>query len=166
VGSNPFAWGAYGDVYQGTLDGSRVCIKRMRVYNRDGPDRAAKVRYYHCHLPCPPSPTKPADLLPGGCNVETPDTHEHRTPTGGHHRSLPTCFGFGVWRGPTELHEDEPQCRSASTCRCPRFCVSLAYSRRKLSDVAEGLCYLHVRNIVHGSLKGVRDFLNLVSLLY
>jgi len=26
----------------------------------------------------------------------------------------------------------------------------------KLSDVAEGLCYLHSRNMVHGDLKGVR----------
>ena len=29
---------------------------------------------------------------------------------------------------------------------------------RQLSDVAEGLNYLHLRNIIHGDLKGVRDY--------
>jgi len=40
---------------------------------------------------------------------------------------------------------------------CLPLCLSHAYSYRKLSDVAEGLCYLHSRNMVHGDLKGVRS---------
>ena len=34
----------------------------------------------------------------------------------------------------------------------------------QLSDVAKGLCYLHSCNVVHGDLKGVCDFLGLISL--
>ena len=45
IGPNPFASGGYGDVYEGTLEGSRVCIKRVRVYTRDDPKMASKV----CH---------------------------------------------------------------------------------------------------------------------
>jgi hypothetical protein len=45
IGPNPFIAGGYGDVYKGTLNGSKVCIKRMRVYTGDDPQRAAKVRY-------------------------------------------------------------------------------------------------------------------------
>ena len=44
VSPNPFAAGWYGDVYEGTLDGSRVCIRRVRVY-QEGSQRATKVRY-------------------------------------------------------------------------------------------------------------------------
>ena len=36
------------------------------------------------------------------------------------------------------------------------LCLFHAYSYHKLTDVAEGLCYLHSRNMVHGDLKGVR----------
>ena len=45
IDPDPFASGGYGDVYGGTLDGSRVCIKRVRVYARDGPKKATKARY-------------------------------------------------------------------------------------------------------------------------
>ena len=31
-------------MYEGTLDGSRVCIKRVRVYVKDGKQKGAKVR--------------------------------------------------------------------------------------------------------------------------
>jgi serine/threonine protein kinase len=40
----PFASGGFGDVYRGTLDGSNVCVKRVRVYIKDGPEKVAKVR--------------------------------------------------------------------------------------------------------------------------
>ena len=45
IETDPFASGGYGDVYHGTLDGSRVCIKRVRVYVKEGPKKATKVRY-------------------------------------------------------------------------------------------------------------------------
>ena len=38
------------------------------------------------------------------------------------------------------------------------LCLSHAYFRYQLSDVAEGLCYLHSHNVIHGDLKGVRRF--------
>ncbi|KAF9645424.1 kinase-like protein [Thelephora ganbajun] len=42
IGPNPFASGGFGDVYHGTLNGLRVCVKRVRVYTRDGPQKVAK----------------------------------------------------------------------------------------------------------------------------
>ena len=45
VDPEPFASGGFGDVYHGTLDGSGVCIKRVRVYTEDGPQKATKVHY-------------------------------------------------------------------------------------------------------------------------
>ena len=32
-------------MYGGTLDGLKVCIKRVRVYTQDGPQKAARVRF-------------------------------------------------------------------------------------------------------------------------
>ena len=42
--SYPFTSGGCGDMYEGTLDGSKVCIKRVRMYTRDDPQEAIKVR--------------------------------------------------------------------------------------------------------------------------
>jgi serine/threonine protein kinase len=39
----------------------------------------------------------------------------------------------------------------------PPLCLSHTYSHYQLSDVADGLCYLHSCNCIHGDLKGVRD---------
>ena len=51
IGPHPFASGGYGDVYEGTLDVSRVSIKRVRVYTQDDPKQATKVCYYSVALP-------------------------------------------------------------------------------------------------------------------
>ena len=45
IGPEPFTSGGFGDVYQGTHNGSRVCIKRVRSYTSDDPKSAARV----CH---------------------------------------------------------------------------------------------------------------------
>ena len=45
IGPDPFASGGYGDIYQGTLDNATVCIKRVRVYTQEGPQKAIKVCY-------------------------------------------------------------------------------------------------------------------------
>ena len=43
INSVPFASGGSGDVYKGSLDGSSVCVKRIRVYTKDVLQTAAKV---------------------------------------------------------------------------------------------------------------------------
>ena len=43
--SFPFASGGYGDVHEGTLDGSKVSIKRVRVYTQDVLQKAAKASF-------------------------------------------------------------------------------------------------------------------------
>ena len=47
VGRQPVASGGSGDVHEGTLNGSKVCVKRVRVYYVDGPDGGKKVLYAH-----------------------------------------------------------------------------------------------------------------------
>ncbi|KAF9645415.1 kinase-like protein [Thelephora ganbajun] len=42
ISTDPFAWGGCGDVYRGTLNGSRVCVKRVRIYTKYGPQKFAK----------------------------------------------------------------------------------------------------------------------------
>ena len=54
IGPDPFACGGFGDVYHGTLDGSRVCIKHERVYAKGDGQEVTKV----CLMPslsCSPS---------------------------------------------------------------------------------------------------------------
>lgn len=41
----PFAWGGYGDVYLGSLDGSKVCMKRVQMHNMSASQRANEVCY-------------------------------------------------------------------------------------------------------------------------
>jgi hypothetical protein len=45
IGPQPVASGGSGDVYKGTLGRSPVCIKRVRVYSKDGPGGATKVHH-------------------------------------------------------------------------------------------------------------------------
>ena len=44
VNPHPFASGGFGEVYRGTLDGSPVCVKRLRV-TEDSLPVATQVRY-------------------------------------------------------------------------------------------------------------------------
>ena len=67
MGPDPFVQGPYGDVYEGTHDGSKVCIKRVRMYTQER-EKVIKVRR---HFLCPPLLTKFADLLSRGRNMET-----------------------------------------------------------------------------------------------
>ena len=101
--------GGYSDMHEGTLDGSRVCIKRVRVY-QDDPGKATEVCYLRCRSPCSLSLMKLAGLLSRGRNVETPESLKNRTPTAYYHHSPPAHFGLDVWRGPTGLHQEAPPC--------------------------------------------------------
>ena len=100
---------------------------------------------------------KPVDLLSRGRNVEVLDTREHHTPPGCHPQPVPAHLDLDAWRGPARVYQQEPRCRSAWTCKCPscESCLSHAYFRYQLTGVAEGLCYLHSCNVIHGDLRGV-----------
>ena len=53
IGRQPVASGGSGDVYEGTLNRSKVCVKRVRVYSVGGPEVAKKVLSTHRFLvPC------------------------------------------------------------------------------------------------------------------
>ena len=45
VGHQPVASGGSGEIYEGTLNGSRVCVKRVRIYSEDGPDKMTRVHF-------------------------------------------------------------------------------------------------------------------------
>ena len=71
IGRQPVASGGSGDIYKGTLNGLNVCVKRVRVYSKEGPKKATKVRHQRHHTSCPPFLTCLADPLPGSGGVET-----------------------------------------------------------------------------------------------
>ena len=58
----PFAIGGFADVYDGTFNGSRVCIKRVRVYLQDDSEKALKVRSRLCCFPHPHRSWKSQDF--------------------------------------------------------------------------------------------------------
>lgn len=54
----PFASGGYGGLHEGTLDGSKICVKCVRVYTQDILRRAAEVLFPSLRFPCSSSLTK------------------------------------------------------------------------------------------------------------
>ena len=42
IGHQPVASGGPGDVYEGTFNGSKVCVKRLRVHSKDRPMKGTK----------------------------------------------------------------------------------------------------------------------------
>jgi hypothetical protein len=53
ISPRPFDSGGFGEVYRGTLNGSPVCVKRLRVATEEDLEIATKVRYRHRHSPYP-----------------------------------------------------------------------------------------------------------------
>ena len=55
--------GPHGNVYEGTLDGSKVCVQRVQVYAQDKLQKAAKVKISTPELPSSLSLTQLTDDL-------------------------------------------------------------------------------------------------------
>jgi len=51
IDPNPFTHGGFGDVYNGTLSGSEVCVKRLRVYTSEDPKKATEVHCWRGRFP-------------------------------------------------------------------------------------------------------------------
>lgn len=148
-----------GYVCEGIIDGSRVRTKHI-VRVRPGGKlwKLKQVRSWHLVFPSSSANETP-DLLPGGREVETLDTPERRPPSGCHQLPSPTHLGLDVRRRPGGMHHEPPRCRQTRSCAHLSHSVGRRAYPRQLSDVAEGLTFLHSCNVVHGDLKGVRSSL-------
>ena len=51
IDSDPCAGGDCGDVHEGTLDGSKFCVKRVRVYTENVLQKAEKVHFHALPFP-------------------------------------------------------------------------------------------------------------------
>ena len=109
IGRQPVASGGSGDVYEGMLNGSKVCVKRVRVYSINGPDAAKKVlcapRFRFLLL------TRPIDPLPRDHNVETLGAQEHRPSPRHYHQPSPAHLGMDVGWTPDRVHWELPRCK-------------------------------------------------------
>lgn len=54
----PFTHGGSGNVYKGTLNGSKVCIKHIQVYAQDVKQKVKQVHFRYSHFLRPPSLTE------------------------------------------------------------------------------------------------------------
>ena len=92
ISNQPVASGGSGDVYEGTLNNLRVCVKRIRVYAKDSagePPDVRNLRYQFVRLLLL---TRPTDVLQRGRGVEAAETQEHRPPPLYLRVSFPTHF--------------------------------------------------------------------------
>ena len=77
ISEQPVASGSSGDLYEGTLGGSSVCVKRFRAYPMGEPTDPAQVRCFFIAFPNQ-LPTRSIDNLPGGHGVGAPRTPKCR----------------------------------------------------------------------------------------
>ena len=104
IDPTPFASGGFGEVHHGTLEGSPVCVKRLRLIGRDALVVATRVRYWHHRIPSPSSRTNPTDVLPRGCDVEKLKISKHLASPGRYHLPTTTRFNFYARRRPVCIH--------------------------------------------------------------
>jgi len=50
IAGSPFAFSRYSDVFKGSYDGLRVCVKKLKVDSTDSPEKIAKGRIQHDRL--------------------------------------------------------------------------------------------------------------------
>lgn len=116
----PFGSGGFGDVYEGTLNGAKICIKRPREYATDDPQERQKSFYREAVV-------------------------WNRLK----HKNIVTLLG--VTMAPFQLISEWMPHGDLITHIQGNPTTNLL---DLLCDIAEGLDYLHSRNVVHGDLKG------------
>ena len=90
--------------------------------------------------------------------METLGPQKYCPPPRHHFYSSATYFGMDAWRRPDRIHQETPRYRTGSARRCKSSCVgSCAHPPCKLCGIAEGVNYLHSRNVIHGDIKGVSE---------
>ncbi|KAF8054329.1 kinase-like domain-containing protein, partial [Lyophyllum atratum] len=121
----PVTAGGFADIYKGTLYGQEVCIKAIRVYERDQVDHILK-RF-----------SKEA-ILWGQLS------HPNTLPVYGLYRLQTRICIVSPWMEAGDITK-YLKCRPEAA-RLPLASLAI--------DVAQGLSYLHSHAIIHGDLKG------------
>ena len=118
INPRPFDSGGFGEVYRGTLNGSPVCVKRLRVAPEEDLAVATQVRFQHRHSPYAWSRINFKDVLQRSCNVEGVETPEYPTTPGCYRFSTPArVCPYACWE-PAEIYRTKSGCESNWTCRC------------------------------------------------
>ena len=142
-------------MYKGSLNGSTVCIKRIRMYTGDDPKKTTKVRFQRHSYPCLSPLINPQAFCQEAVMWKRLM----------HPNVLPL---LGVTINPTQLISNwmsggdlpgyikrQSDADRLGLVGIPLSCISYAHPCFQVTDVTSGLCYLHTCNVVHGDLKGV-----------
>ena len=143
--------------HEGIFDGSRVRIKLVRV-DKDDPQKVKKVCYRPRHVPTFPG-TNGFQIFHQVAVLWKHSAHPNIVPLLGATttplRFISDWMSGGNLTGYTTSHPDVD--RLGLVGPPPPVATREMLTPRQLSDIAEGLNYLHSCNVVHGDLKGVRD---------
>ena len=92
--------------------------------------------------------------------MERVETPEYCFPHRCHNKAFATCIGVDAEWKSERISQQESGCRSdwPGEFFPPEHRFTDSTFLPKLSDVAEGLAYLHARHTTHGDLKGVIAF--------
>ena len=113
ISNHPVASGGSGDVYEGTLNNLKVCVKRIRVYSQDSSGEPPDVRRLHHHSRRLLCLTRPTDVLQRGRGVEALETQEHRPPHPYLCGPFPAHFRMDARRRPDGIRREASRSRSA-----------------------------------------------------
>ena len=109
------------DVYQGSLNGSMVRVKRPMAY---GQRNLNDVHFEPNHLSLLAPLTKPTDDPLQGFHVETFEAPEHRSLHGRHSHTSSGRFDLGFWHGTEGVYYHLPRNGPTRSCGYPPSLVS------------------------------------------
>lgn len=157
----PDAFGGFCDVYEGTLASTvRVCIKRLRISIKGDREKVKEV-FTRTTSAEPSYPNHFEAVLQRGRGVEMPQPPECCAFPGRHVRTPSTRFRVDAWRTAAGVHKGKSGYRPHQSCRSifTNF-DAMSHPSAQSLGIAEGLTYLHSREVIHGDLKGVRTIID------
>ena len=131
-------------------------IRRVRVRPGGYPLKVKEVRTRR-HVPPGLRHSHSTDVPSGGCDIEAFETSKHCPPSRRDHGTPRTHFRMDARWGTPWVHCRAPRCRQALPRAFYFHAMPNLLIPSQLSDVAEGLNYLHFCSMIHGDLNGVCD---------
>jgi len=129
--AKPVSSGNFAEIYEGTLKGSKICVKQARISSKDSSQTALEVHHTTSQFVRSRFLTDPTASLPGGNHVEVPESPKHCSLPRCHCHSLEAHFGLDAWRGPDRIHQTKPG--YGSTWACRSFPSSLGWRSHPIS---------------------------------